>query len=112
MIAGLCNKRVIAPLIYKATTDTTLFNNWLENCLAPHLKTGQLVVMDNYIIHKSDKTRQIIENTGAKLLFLPPYSPDLNPIENTWALIKQIIRFNQHRYDSIFCAIKLAFLLI
>lgn len=92
MIAAQCQKKVLAPMVFEGTADTKLFNNWLEKSLMPELKPGQTVVMDNYVIHKSSKTKEIIERAGCKVLYLPPYSPDLNPIENLWATIKARIR--------------------
>ena len=60
--------------------------------LCPALKPGNVVVMDNLSSHKVAGVKQLIENTGAKLLYLPPYSPDLNPIEKAWAKLKQLLR--------------------
>ena len=109
MIAGLCNNKIIAPFIHESTTDTALFNGWLEQCLVPLLVPGQVVALDNYSIHKSEETRQIIENAGCKLLFLPPYSPDLNPIENYWAIIKARIKYFRAYCSTFQMAITYAF---
>ena len=76
-------------MLFTGTCNTNIFNEWLEKELCPILKQNMVVIMDNAAFHKSDKTRQIIENTGAELLFLPPYSPDLNPIENSFGTIKK-----------------------
>jgi len=65
---------------------------WIETFLVPVLKPGQVVILDNATFHKSEKTRRLIENVGCSLLFLPPYSPDLNPIEKFWAWFKARIR--------------------
>lgn len=66
----------------------------------PELKPGQIVVMDNAAFHKNKETRDIIEAAGCKLMYLPPYSPDLNPIENIWAVIKNTYRtFKQRGYE-------------
>ena len=80
-IAGLVGNKVVSPLCYQGTCDTVLFNYWLGNFLLPFIGPGYTIVMDNAAFHKLEKTRFLIENAGCSLLFLPPYSPDLNPIE-------------------------------
>ena len=72
--------------------DTLLFNNWLEKYLCPALRKGQYVILDNASFHKSAKTRELVEKAGCYLLFLPKYSPDLNPIEHCWANFKNYLR--------------------
>ena len=69
-----------------------LFDMWIETFLVPVLKPGQVIILDNAAFHKSDKTRKLIEDAGCTLLFLPSYSPDLNPIEKFWAWFKAHIR--------------------
>ena len=65
---------------------------YLEQVLCPQLQSGQVVIMDNLAAHKVAGVRQLIEATGARLLYLPPYSPDFNPIEQAWSKIKQLLR--------------------
>lgn len=89
---------VLAPLRFEWNTNTDIFNTWIEECLCPELKPWDIVVLDNASFHKSEKTRILIEKRGARLLYLPPYSPDLNPIENYWALLKLYVR----KYNSSF----------
>jgi putative transposase len=86
----------IAPFLFQGHCDTDLFNAWLETCLCPLLGAPHVVVIDNVQFHKSDKTRQLIEGKGATLLFLPPYSPDLSPVENDFANMKNIRQYNAH----------------
>ena len=100
IIAGLLNHKLIAPLTYRYSTDTSLFNTWLENCLIPVLPEKSVIIMDNARFHKSDKTRSLIEQHGHTLLFLPAYSPDLNPIEQYWAIIKSKIKKSRLYIDS------------
>lgn len=109
MIAAQNLKDIFAPLIFNGTADTILFNHWLEKCLVPELTPGKTIVLDNYVIHKNEKTKEIIEKAGCKILFLPPYSPDLNPIENLWAIIKNRIRKISNYCDDFNEAIDKAF---
>ena len=91
-IAGLNNGQIIAPFCYKGTCDTHLFNFWVSNFLVPSLLPGQIVMMDNATFHKSELTKNLIEQANCKLVFLPAYSPDLNPIEKFWANLKNKIK--------------------
>lgn len=75
-------------MLFSGTTNTALFNDWIEQSLLPELSPGMTVILDNAAFHKSKATEQLIRSAGCELLFLPPYSPDLNPIETTWANIK------------------------
>lgn len=78
-----------APMLFSGTCDTVFFNKWLEKCLVPQLTPGQTVIMDNAAIHKSERGRQVLQEAGCELLFLPPYSPDFNPIEKTFGVLKR-----------------------
>ena len=92
MVAGKCGEKIIAPMIYKGSANTSLFEAWVEQMLVPVLKPGQVVVMDNYVIHKSKRTKELIESVGCRIIFQPPYSPDLNKIEHFWNWIKNMVR--------------------
>jgi transposase len=83
---------VKAPWVLKGAMDGTAFSVYVERVLAPTLRRGDIVVMDNLSAHKSDRIRQLIEARGARLEFLPPYSPDFNPIELCWAKVKTALR--------------------
>lgn len=109
MIAAQVEKTILAPFVFEGTTDSKLFNHWLKTCLVPQLKPGQVVVMDNYCIHKGAETKEIVENAGCKILFLPPYSPDFNPIENYWAIIKSRIKKIKKSCEDFHQAINWAF---
>ena len=75
-----------------AATNTEIFVAFVEQQLVPQLRRGDLVVMDNLGAHKGPKVRDAIRAAGADVLFLPPYSPDFNPIEKAWAKLKDIVR--------------------
>lgn len=108
-IAGLLNHNVVAPLCYTGTCDSSLFNLWLEDFLLPALGPGYTIIMDNAAFHKSDLTKTLIEKAQCRLLFLPPYSPDLNPIEKFWANLKARIKKVISKFQSLSGAIDYAF---
>ena len=109
IIAGLLNHKLIAPLTYRYSTDTQLFNTWLENGLIPVLPEKSVIIMDNARFHKSDKTRNIIEQHGHTLLFLPAYSPDLNPIEQYWATLKAKIKKYISDHSDLYACLEFVF---
>ena len=88
---------MIATMTIEEATDADIFLAFVEQVLCPALKQGDLVVMDNLSSHKVPEVRILIEGAGAHLLYLPPYSPDLNPIEKAWAKLKQQLRSAQAR---------------
>jgi len=92
LIGALRVSGMVAPMTVEAATDGEIFLAYVEHFLCPELRPEDVVVMDNLSAHKVEGVRQLIEATGAKLLYLPPYSPDLNPIEKAWSKIKQILR--------------------
>jgi len=79
-------------MCFEGTCDTALFNTWLEKVLIPNLIPGQVLILDNASFHKSKKSKELVEKAGCKMLFLPPYSPDLNLIEKYWANMKNKMR--------------------
>jgi transposase len=83
---------MLATMTIESPTDGDVFLAYLEQVLCPRLRPGQIVVMDNLSAHKHAQVRMLIEQTGAELLYLPPYSPDFNPIEKCWAKIKECLR--------------------
>lgn len=85
---------------FEGTCDTTLFNIWLKQVLIPELTPGQVVILDNASFHKSAKSKRLLEEAGCKLMFLPPYSPDLNPIEKHWANMKVKVREFLPRFQN------------
>ena len=101
VIAALNGDEVKAPIRFRGTVDTRLFLYWLENFLIPVLEPRQVVIMDNASIHKSYKVKDLIEKAGCYLIYLPPYSPDLNPIENYWSTMKKYIRKVRNKFNDI-----------
>ena len=91
-IAGLRQAGVVAPLVLDGPMNGAAFRAYVEQMLAPTLRRGDVVIMDNLSAHKVDGVRQAIEARGAELLYLPPYSPDLNPIEQLFAKLKALLR--------------------
>ena len=91
-IAGLRHDRLIAPFVIDGPINGDWFLVYVEKVLAPTLSDGHIVVMDNLASHKVAGVREAIEATGARLLYLPPYSPDLNPIEQAFAKLKAMLR--------------------
>lgn len=83
---------MIATRTVEAATDREVFLAYLEKVLCPVLQPGDVVVMDNLSSHKVDGVRQRIQQRGAELLYLPPYSPNLNPTEKAWSKLKQLLR--------------------
>lgn len=81
-----------ALMTIESPTDGDVFLAYLEQVLCPHLQPGQVVIMDNLAAHKVAGVRSLIESRGAQLLYLPPYSPDFNPIEQAWSKIKELLR--------------------
>jgi transposase len=84
-------------LAVEGITTTTVFEAYVEEALAPTLRRGQIVVVDNLSAHKGARVRELIEERGCQLLYLPPYSPDFNPIEEAFSKIKSILRKAQAR---------------
>jgi len=91
-LAALRHDRIEAPWLLEGPIDGESFRLYVEKVLLPTLRTGDIVIMDNLGSHKSKAVRQIIRSAGAKLLFLPKYSPDLNPIEQVFAKLKHLLR--------------------
>lgn len=100
-VAGMRNDGLIAPLVIDGPLNGDIFKAYVEQALAPSLKPGDIVVMDNLPAHKITAAREAIEAVGAHLLFLPPYSPDLNPIELAFAKLKAGLRKHTPRTQDI-----------
>ena len=92
MIAGMGLRGTCAPWLFEGAMDGELFLAWVRQGLVPQLRPGDWVILDNLATHKVAGVREAIEGAGAHLEYLPPYSPDFNPIENLWSKVKQILR--------------------
>jgi len=99
-ISGLCQGKLVALREYSGITDSILFEFWFENCLLKEIKKGSTIVLDNATFHKKSVLPELAWKYGCEVLFLPPYSPDLNPIEKKWAWLKQKLRKILKFYDS------------
>ena len=92
MLAALRHDRVEAPLVIEGAMDSLVFRGYVEQMLLPILRLGDVVVMDNLSPHKTQGVQELIEGVGASVRYLPPYSPDFNPIESMWSKAKQSLR--------------------
>lgn len=101
MIAAWCEHKLLAPFTVEGACNRVVFETWLETCLVPVLEPGQVVIVDNATFHKGGCIEQLIEQAGAQLLYLPPYSPDLNKIENCWSWLKSRIRKQLKQFDCL-----------
>jgi transposase len=92
LMSAISFEKVIAALYGEWSANGEIFLNFIERCVCPVLKKDQVVVMDNVSFHHVSGVKEAIEKTGAQLIYLPPYSPDLNPIELMWSKIKNDLR--------------------
>jgi transposase len=97
MISSIRLDGSTACMALEGATDTEAFRAYVREVLAPTLRPGDIVIMDNLSPHKSDQTLTLIVNAGAQVLFLPAYSPDLNPIEKMWSKVKGLLRSAEAR---------------
>ena len=97
IIATLGKNGINAPMTYKGTMNSEFFKEYIKEILAPTLQKGDIVIMDNLSAHKVEGVVQPIIDVGAKVIYLPAYSPDLNPIEMAWSKMKSILRKEKAR---------------
>jgi transposase len=100
VIAAVCLTVYFAVKCYKHATNSVFFEDWFENCLLKEIPKGYTVIMDNASFHRKKRLRELAR-AKVRLLFLPPYSPDYNPIEKSWANMKQFLRDNVQDFQSI-----------
>lgn len=101
MIAGWCNHQLLAPFTVEGPCNRIVFEIWLEACLIPSLKPGQKLVIDNATFHKGGRIEALVKAAGCEVWYLPPYSPDLNPIERCWSWLKSRIRKCLDDFDTL-----------
>ena len=101
ILGAMSTRGMIATMTIEEATDTHIFLAYLDHVLCPQLRPGNLVVMDNLSSHKVKGVRERIEAAGAELLYLPPYSPDLNPIEKAWSKLKLLLRSAKARTKDV-----------
>jgi transposase len=100
LISGLRLGGPCAPWLFGGAMNGEMFLAWVRQGLAPTLRPGDVVILDNLATHKIRGVRDALEAVGARLLYLPPYSPDFNPIEPMWSKIKQILRSHAPRTED------------
>ncbi|MEO0801711.1 MAG: IS630 family transposase, partial [Cyanobacteria bacterium J06642_2] len=101
MIAAWSKHQLLAPFTVNGSCNRQVFELWLERCLIPLLKPGEILVLDNATFHKGGRIAELVEAVGCQVWYLPPYSPDLNPIERCWSWLKSRIRHQLEHFDSL-----------
>ena len=113
MIGAYCQKKLIAPMTFDGFCDQAVVLTWMKHFLLPVMKPGQVLILDNASFHNPKQIRNLLKTINCRVLFLPPYSPDLNPIEHLWAQLNSILRKCHSQdadlYSSIDNAIKVLF---
>ena len=110
IVAGynLGSKEIIAPFEYEGNTTKSLFTSWFKQILCPNLEPKQVIILDNASVHKDEELYDLVAQYDCELIYLPAYSPDLNPIEQFWANFKCNLRKVIKRFDDFLDAITFA----
>jgi len=111
-VAAQIGKEIVAPLQYDGAMDSMLFETWFEQRLLPSLPEKTIIVMDNATFHRKSKLIPLANGSGREIIFLPPYSPELNLIENFWSWLKRRLKKVISQFDSLDLAISDSFKLI
>lgn len=101
LVAAQRESALLAPHTYSRTMNASVFEDWFENKLLSWLPKGHVIIMDNAAFHKKEVLYQIAKKYSQELIFLPPYSPEYNPIEHTWSALKRKVAGCLHLYDSV-----------
>jgi transposase len=112
IIAGRRGNKIIAPGEYKGSTDHRLFETWFGGALLKEVPRGSFIVLDNAAFHRKKTLSALAKSGGCEVLFLPPYSPDLNPIEKLWANLKSFIKNHSKNFRSLSLAVSHYFNLV
>lgn len=102
VIGALLGKMLLTVSLFSSSINTAVFTTWVAHELIPKLPSCSVIIMDNASFHKGAEMQQAIETAGHTLLYLPPYSPDLNPIENKWAQAKSVRRKAMCEIERLF----------
>ncbi len=109
IVAAKLGDKILAPSQYNGTMSHKMFEDWFENMLLPELPKGTVIVMDNASFHRKKQLKLLAKAHECRLIFLPPYSPELNPIERFWAWLKRTLRKILPKLDSFDEALWAAF---
>ena len=101
LVAAQRESALLAPHTYSGTMKASVFEEWFEDKLLNCLPKGHVIIMDNAAFHKKEVLQNLARKYSQKLIFLPPYSPEYNPIEHTWSALKRKVAGCVHLYDSV-----------
>jgi len=105
VVAAKCGSVIVEPMIYDGTTNSVLFEQWFENALLKAIPTGSYCILDNATFHRKSTLYDMAQRAGCTVIFLPPYSPDLNLIEKYWAWLKKQLKKILPHYDDFMDAL-------
>lgn len=100
-LSALKQGKLFAPLTFQGSCNKDLFESWLKNCLLPQLEPGDIIIIDNASFHQGESIREIVEEAECEIWYLPPYSPDLNKIENWWAVLKTWMKQRLKEFETV-----------